>query len=404
MTSESVSVIAVPQLPAPLGKRAPRTAHPGTQNRGPAREDFDEVAERYAGERRRVQGRAAQRLRDEMIRVALPLAGRLARRYRGGSEPLADLEQVARVGLVKAVDRYDPERGSFTAYAVNTVLGELKRHLRDHSWGVHVPRRMQELALELSRHEADLAQRLGRRPTDAEVIERTGLEAGMLDRVRVSAAGFRPFSLSTPVGDTNTAFGDLLGDPDGALESAADRLTVAKLTARLPERERYIVISTFYGGQTQARIAEDLGVSQMQVSRLLSRALAWMREGLTTDAISRRPPGAAPADAPFTMTVRLLPTGDLEVDVSGEVDGDSAGHLGEELLDLIRRQPTGRRMTLRLAEVPLLAAAGVRMLLTVHEAARARGVTVTVAGLRPFVRGIAEMAGLTPMLEPAHRP
>jgi RNA polymerase sigma-B factor len=149
---------------------------------GAAPEDFDEMAERYARERYAADGVTAQRLRDEMICAALPLAGRLARRYRGGSEPLVDLEQVARLGLVKAVDRYDPERGSFTAYVVNTVIGELKRHLRDRGWAVHVPRGIQELALAVTRCEADLTRELGREPTDAELASRAGVVGADLDR------------------------------------------------------------------------------------------------------------------------------------------------------------------------------------------------------------------------------
>lgn len=347
------------------------------------------MAERYARDRR---------LRDEMICAALPLAARLARRYRGRPEPLADLEQVARLGLVKAVDRYDPQRGSFTAYAVNTVLGELKRHLRDRTWSVHVPRRMQELAMQVTQHETELTVELGRRPGDAELAERAGIDGDELGLARLTAAGYRSASLNAPVGESGTQLGDLFGAADDALEKLADRVTVAELMARLPERERHVVVAVFYGGRTQADIAAELGVSQMQISRILSRVLSWMRAGLLTDQAPHWPAGAEPADPPFTVRARLLPPDGVEIAVAGEVDRDDAGQLRTVLLDLVRRQPAGRRVVLRLGGVPLLDAAGVRVLLGVYEAARARGVTVTATGLQPLVRGIAMVSGLAPML------
>ncbi|MBB4741713.1 RNA polymerase sigma-B factor [Actinoplanes octamycinicus] len=365
----------------------------------PVREDFDAIAEEYARQHRGSDHRRAARLRDDMIRTALPLAERLARRYRGGAEPLADLEQVARLGLVKAVDRYNPERGSFTAYAVNTILGELKRHLRDHAWGLHVPRRMQELVLLVTQTDAELTRRWGRRPADAEIAAAAGMAVEQVDRVRTASAAFRPISFSRPIGEGEVQLSDVIGEPDGELESAADRLTVATLLARLPERERRVVLTTFYGGRTQAQIAAELGVSQMQVSRILSRVLCWMREGLLTDQVPRWPVGADELEEPFRVTAALHPGGELEITVAGEVDRDNADRLSTRLLELIRRQPAGNRVTVRLDEVPLLDAAGVRVLLAVYEAGRVRGVTVTAAGMSSFVRRIATIAGLGPMLE-----
>ncbi|MEU4421056.1 sigma-70 family RNA polymerase sigma factor [Actinoplanes sp. NPDC024001] len=365
-----------------------------------AREDFDEVAERYARERGAGDAVRDRRLRDEMICAVLPMAERLAAKYRGRSEPLADLEQVARLGLVKAVDRYDPLRGSFTAYAVQTIVGELKRHLRDHAWAVHVPRRMQEMALAVTHHEAELTRELGREPTEAEVAAKAGLAADELKRARLSTAGYRSLSLNTPIGDGSAQVGDLFGDLDGALEKVADQLTVAEMMARLPERERHIVVSTFYGGRTQSDIAAQLGVSQMHVSRMLSRVLSWMRAGLLTDRIPRWPAADDPALTPFEVEFRLV-SGVLEIAVGGEVDRDNADRLRTALLDLVCRQPSGQRVVLRLDRVPLLDAAGVRVLLNVYEAAQARGVTVTAAGLSPMVRKIATVAGLTSMLAAA---
>lgn len=363
-------------------------------------EDLDEVAVRYAQAREGADETRARRLRDEMISAALPMADRLARRHRGGSEPLADLEQVARLGLVKVVDRYAPERGSFTAYAVHTIAGELKRHLRDRSWAVHVPRPMQELALAVTRHETELTRELGRRPTDTETARRAGITAGELDRARITTAGYRSMSLDVPVGDGNACLGDLFGQTDTELEKVADRLTVTDLIAALPERERRVVIASYYGARTQSDIAAELGTSQMQVSRILARALAWLREGLLTDRVPRWPGSPSQEPDAFDIATTLTPAGHIEIRIRGEVDRDNAGRLRTALLDVICRQPAGRQVTLRLDEVPLLDAAGIRVLLAVYEAAQARGITATAAGLNPTIRGIAAVTGLTPMLEP----
>ncbi|MEU4621866.1 sigma-70 family RNA polymerase sigma factor [Actinoplanes sp. NPDC023801] len=385
----------------PLKQRAATPG--GTQAPDDALENLDEVAERYAYALKDADGVRAHRLRDEMIRTALPMADRLARRYRNGSEPLADLEQVARLGLVKVVNRYAPERGSFTAYAVHTIVGELKRHLRDRSWAVHVPRPMQELSMAVSRHEGDLTGELGRRPTDAETAHRADITLGDLDKARLTAAGYRSLSLDMPIGEGDAQLGDLFGEPDAALEQVADRLTVNDLIAALPERDRYVVISTFYGGRTQADIAAELSTSQMQVSRILSRVLAWLREGLLTDRVPRRPGSGSQEPDAFDITTTVSSAGRIDVAVRGEVDRDNAGRLRTALLDLICRQPAGRQVTLQLAEVPLMDAAGVRVLLAVYEAAQARGVAVTAAGLNPLVRRIAAVTGLTPMLAPQDR-
>ncbi|MFC7533575.1 sigma-70 family RNA polymerase sigma factor [Actinoplanes sp. GCM10030250] len=369
---------------------------------GSVLEDLDQIAERYAREREGADSERTRVLRERMIHAAMPMAGRLARRYRGGAEPLADLEQVARLGLVKVVDRYAPERGSSTAYAVHTIVGELKRHLRDRSWAVHVPRPMQERARAVTRHEAELTRDLGRRPTDAETAQRAGITVGDLDRARMAATSYRSISLDIPLGDGDARFGDLFGDVDASLEEVADRLTVDDLLECLPDRERRVLISTFYGGRTQADIAAELGISQMQVSRILSRVLTWMREGLLTDRVPRRP-NSGQADESFAIRADLASSGRLEIRVSGEVDRDNAGRLRGALLEAVCRQPAGQRVVLHLEEVPLLDAAGVRVLLAVYEAAQARGITVIAAGLNPFVRRIAAVTGLTPMLAPQDR-
>ncbi|KHD75637.1 hypothetical protein MB27_21755 [Actinoplanes utahensis] len=370
---------------------------------GTALEDLDEIAERYAHARQTADEVRARRLRDDMIAEALPMADRLARRYRGGSEPLADLEQVARLGLVKVVDRYAPDRGSFTAYAVHTIVGELKRHLRDRSWAVHVPRPLQELTMAVTRHEADLTRELGRRPTDAETAQRAGITGRELDTARMTAAGYRSMSLDMPLGDGDATYLDLFGQTDAALEKVPDHLTVTELIAALPARERHVVIASYYGGRTQADIAAQLGISQMQVSRILSRALIWLREGLLTDRVPRWPGSHSAEEDAFAITTGNGPDGHLEIRIRGEVDRDNAGRLRTALLDVVCRQSAGRQVTLHMAEVPLLDATGVRVLLAVYEAAQARGVTVTATGLTPMVRRIAATSGLAPMLAAPER-
>ncbi|MFC4069957.1 sigma-70 family RNA polymerase sigma factor [Actinoplanes subglobosus] len=366
-------------------------------------ENLDEIAERYAYARENADGVRARRLRDGMVRAAMPMADRLARRYRGAIEPLADLEQVARLGLVKVVDRYAPDRGSFTAYAIQTIVGELKRHLRDRSWAVHVPRPMQELSMAVARHESDLARELGRRPTGGETAERAGITIGDLDRARVTAAAYRSQSLNTPVGDGDTQLGDLFGQPDPAMEKVADNLTVADMLARLPERERHVVIARFYGGRTQADIAAEIGVSQMQVSRIQSRVLAWLRDGLLTDCVPHWPGQHHHDPEAFDITTTMVSAVHLEIRIRGEVDRDNAGGLRTALLDMVCRQAAGHRVTLHLAGVPLLDAAGIRVLLAVYEAAQARHITVTATGLNPVIRRVAAATGLTPMLAPQDR-
>jgi RNA polymerase sigma-B factor len=247
-------------------------------------EDLDAAALAYAGRRAGASQAELDAAREDLVRYCLPFAGRLARRYRGRGEYLDDLEQVARLGLVKAVDRYDPERGSFTAYAVITISGELKRHFRDRTWGVHVPRRVQDLSLEVGHASMLLTSTLARTPTVGELADRLGVpEAAVLEAVE-SAAGYSPASLNAPVAEDGALeFGDLLGDVDGYLESVTDKLTVTDLLLRMPARERRMLALRFYGNRTQAEIADELGISQMHVSRLLSRALTWLREAMLSD-------------------------------------------------------------------------------------------------------------------------
>jgi RNA polymerase sigma-B factor len=362
-------------------------------------EDLDAVAVRYAKARSTCPGMESRRLRDEMICTALPIAGRLARRYRNRGELTDDLEQVARLGLVKAVDRYDPERGSFTAYAFTTITGEIKRHFRDHTWGVHVPRRLQDLSLEIMHASAVLHHEFARPPTVAELAAYCDVGEDDIDTARISAAGYRWASLNAPAGDGAVEIGDLLGAPEADVDLVDDRVTVSYLIARLPERERRLLTMRFYGDCTQAEIAAELGVSQMHVSRLLTRALTWLREGMLTDCVPRwRGGDTDDADDALGITVTTCLSGPLHVHVAGEVDRDNACRLRDALLSAVRRAAAGQPVTVDLARVPLVDAAGVAVLLAVHESARVRGVPVTVVGLQPHVRQIAAITGLSALL------
>lgn len=360
-------------------------------------EDLDAAAAVYA-ERRAGAGPAQlESLREDLIRYCLPFAGRLARRYRGRGEYLEDLEQVARLGLVKAIDRYDPERGSFTAYAVITISGELKRHFRDRTWGVHVPRRVQDLSLEVGHASMVLTSALARTPTVAELAERLGVtEAAVLEAVE-SAAGYAPASLNAPVaGDGVAEFGDLLGDVDDDLESVTDKLTVTELLMRLPARERRMLAMRFYGNRTQAEIAAELGISQMHVSRLLSRALAWLREAMLSD-VPPRWDGSEGRGGQHGMQVSVDTDGTaIVVRVRGEVDRDTAERLRIGLRHAIGSGATA--VVVDFAAVPLVDAAGVSVLVDAVRTAGDARVELCVSGAQPYVARILAVSGLETVL------
>ncbi|GIE74427.1 hypothetical protein Aph02nite_03770 [Actinoplanes philippinensis] len=363
-------------------------------------EDLDAAALAYADGREGATPAEAEVSREELIRYCLPFAGRLARRYRGRGEYLEDLEQVARLGLVKAIDRYDPERGSFTAYAVITISGELKRHFRDRTWGVHVPRRVQDLSLEVGHASMLLTSILARTPTTGELADRLGVpEAAVLEAVE-SAAGYSPASLNAPVAEDGAMeFGDLLGGVDADLESVTDKLTVTELLLRMPARERRMLAMRFYGNRTQAEIADELGISQMHVSRLLSRALTWLRQAMLSDD----PPHweGEPRGGRSGMQVAVARDGDvLVVRVRGEVDRDTADRLRIGLRHAINGKGVPA-VLVDLAAVPLVDAAGVAVLLDAVQAAAGAGVEFGVAGAQPYVARILAVSGLAGVLRRA---
>jgi RNA polymerase sigma-B factor len=224
-------------------------------------------------------------LRDRVIEAWLPLARHLAARYHGRGEPADDLLQTAVVGLIKAVDRYDADRGvEFTGFAIPTILGEVKRHFRDRTWSVRVPRRTQELRMAITDANNTLVHTLGRSATVADIAAHLKItEEEVLEGLE-GARAYSANSLSTPVAaDESMSLGDTLGEDDHEYELTELRMVLGVAMAHLDEREQTILSLRFYGNMTQSDIAARIGVSQMHVSRLITRALAKLRTELTAD-------------------------------------------------------------------------------------------------------------------------
>jgi len=218
--------------------------------------------------------------REELMLRHRPLALYLARRFAGRGETLEDLEQVASLALLKAIDRFDPGRDvRFATFATVTIVGELKRHLRDRGWAVRVPRPLQELAVRVSGLLPELWQELGRSPTVTEIAERVdATEDEVLEALEAAQAySADPLDALASEGD-RIAPAETLGEHDERFERLEGWRTVAPLIARLPERERRILYLRFFEERTQGQIAEELGISQMHVSRLLARTLERLRE------------------------------------------------------------------------------------------------------------------------------
>jgi RNA polymerase sigma-B factor len=219
-------------------------------------------------------------LRDQLVAAHMNLAAYLARRFANRGQPLDDLTQVASLGLLKAVERFDPGlQVEFSTYATTTIVGELKRYLRDRGWAVRAPRRMQELYLSLNQVVDPLSQELGRSPTIAEMAaEVEASEEEVLEALEAGQA-YRFASLDAPRSDGEgaEAVGETLGGEDEELQRAEQRATLEPMLMKLPEREREIVVLRFFEGLTQSEIARRLDISQMQVSRLLTRCVAQLR-------------------------------------------------------------------------------------------------------------------------------
>jgi len=219
--------------------------------------------------------------RELLVERFLPLARQLARRYQRPEEPFDDLFQVACLGLVKAIDRFDLSRDvAFSSYAVPTILGEIKRYFRDRTWSVRVPRDLQELALRVDRKVTELATDLRRQPTVAEIAVAVGIEEEEVLEALEASGAYRATSLSTPRSGDDEA-GETLGDTVGIAEDgfglAEDRATIEQLMRAVTPREREVLRLRFEEDLTQAEIGELIGVSQMQVSRIIRQALARLR-------------------------------------------------------------------------------------------------------------------------------
>lgn len=221
--------------------------------------------------------------RERIVTRCLPLADHIARRFGGRGEAHDDLVQVARVGLLNAVNRFDPDAGSdFESFAVPTIMGEVRRYFRDNSWSVKVPRRLKELHLLLSSTSAELSQKLGRAPNASELAAELDMNREEVVEGLIAGSSYNTVSIESGGGGEEDApsIGDSLGDLDAALERVENRETLRPALAALPERDRTVLLLRFFEGQTQTQIAERIGVSQMHVSRLLARSLQKLRDQL----------------------------------------------------------------------------------------------------------------------------
>lgn len=222
-----------------------------------------------------------RRRRQHIITECLPLADHIACRFAGRGEPSDDLIQVARIGLVKSVDRYVPDKGRFMAFAVPTIRGEVRRHFRDSTWSMRVPRKIQDTQLRMRHTAEELSQRLKRAPTDREIARELGVDDGEVSRCHSAHWAYRPVSLDAPRGDAEqecAGIGELRGADDPGFDSVEDLIVLSGVIAELDPRRRAILGMRFYDCLTQREIALRLNVSQVQVSRLLDSTLARLRQ------------------------------------------------------------------------------------------------------------------------------
>lgn len=228
-------------------------------------------------------------LRNQLVQGYLPVAQHIARRFSGRGEPLEDLVQVATVGLINAIDRYSPDRGSdFFSFAVPTISGEVRRHFRDLGWSMRVPRRLKDLHVSINGVVSELSQSLGRAPKPTEIAERLGIPvADVLEGLEASEA-YRSSSLDEMLSSEqgSATVGELVGEADAELDRVDSQQALRPVLAELAERERTIVLLRFFGNMTQTQIAEQVGISQMHVSRLLAQTLGRLRTRLDPDTRS----------------------------------------------------------------------------------------------------------------------
>lgn len=225
------------------------------------------------------------RQRERIVARCLPLADHVASHFARRGESLEDLTQVARLGLMNAVNRFDPTKGpSFIGFAVPTMMGEVRRYFRDFSWGMRVPRRLRELHVQIGRATSELAQKLGRAPTASELARELGITREEVVECLIAGDAYRLESIDAPAGPdgsgTARSVADSIGGVDPRIEHITNREAVRALIERLPEREREVLHMRFFESKTQSQIAERIGVSQMQVSRILANTLGRLREEL----------------------------------------------------------------------------------------------------------------------------
>lgn len=261
----------------PIERRHPHTTRPRTNGA------YDDVLDMF----RQLsaldpESVAYRRLREALVERCLPLADHIARRFRGRGEAHEDLVQVARVGLLNAVNRFDVDAGNdFLAFAVPTMMGEVRRYFRDHGWSLKVPRRLKELNVRMNSAKSELTHQLNRAPTPSELAEYLGMDRAEIVEGLVAANAYSTRSTEQETmlngdGDGLTLL-DTIGGPDANIQRVIDSQTVQPLLASLPARDRLVLQLRFFDNRTQSQIAEQIGVSQMHVSRLLSRALATLR-------------------------------------------------------------------------------------------------------------------------------
>ncbi|OIJ95711.1 RNA polymerase subunit sigma [Streptomyces sp. MUSC 14] len=273
-TSTSCPATSEPPITSPATRRG--------------RHDAPDTAELFARFVALDDGPERDVVRDELVAAWLPMAHRIASRFRDRGELLEDLRQVAALGLVRAVDRFDPSRGAFESYAVPTITGEVRRHFRDRMWALRVPRRVQELRNRVRLSRRELTQQPGgAEPTAAAIAAHTGLSEEEVNTGLGAMESFSTLSLDAELstGDDGCSLADTLGAPDASYDLVVDREAAKAGLRRLPERERAILYMRFFQDATQSRIAARFGISQMHVSRLISRSCARIR----AEALAERP-------------------------------------------------------------------------------------------------------------------
>ena len=271
-----------PTLDTAMAPIPQQTRPDRAETRAEVHRRFRELAECAPDSRRRAE------LREALIAEHMNYARYVASRFSAPGDGAEDLDQVAYLALVKAVDHYDPARGTaFLGYLTPMITGEIKRYFRDATWDVHVPRRMQELSLALHGAPAeDLANRLGRSPTVEELAEHLDAEPEEIIEAFDAASAYSAMSLErplTPGDEQGASLGETIGEDDDAYAWVVDREALKPLLAALPERDKRILLMRFFRGMTQSAIGKELGVSQMQVSRYLSRILGGLRAALADD-------------------------------------------------------------------------------------------------------------------------